>query len=259
MSKRALELLLVACLISGTLWAVNDSFVGKWKLNPSKSRFPDEMKVKAAGAKRYSFDFGAGFRETIRADGTDQPGIFGTTLSITVESPDTWKVVRKKGGHTLLTGRWKLSKDGKTLSDTYRENQPDGSMLSIDYVYKRRTAGSGFAATWESVSETMNSVYELQIQPYEGDGLTFLTPAEQETRNLKFDGKDYPDGEPAMSPDGASSGLRVNERTLEAIHKIKGKVTESRQIELSPDLKTLTMTVHAAGQRRPNILVFSRE
>ncbi len=132
-------------------------------------------------------------------------------------------------------------------------------MLSIDYVYKRTTAGSGFPATWESVSERMNSVYELQIRRYGGDGLTFITPAEQETRNLKFDGKDYPDGGPGMSPGGASSGLRVNERTLEATHKIKGKVTEVRHIELSPDLKTLTMTVHAAGQRKPNILVFSRE
>ena len=259
MSKRTLELLLVSCLISGTLWAVNDSFVGKWKLNPSKSRFPDEMKIKTAGVNRYAFDFGAGFRETIRADGTDQPGIFGTTLSVTVEGPDTWKVVRKKGGHTLLTGKWKLSKDSKTLNDAYRENQPDGSMLSIDYMYKRTTAGSGFAATWESVSERMNSVYELQIRRYGGDGLTFITPAEQETRNLKFDGKDYPDGGPGMSPSGASSGLRVNERALEATHKIKGKVIEFRHIELSPDLKALTMTVHAAGKRKPNILVFSRE
>ena len=135
MPKLAFQLMLVACLVAGTLCAADDPFVGKWRLNPSKSRFPDEMKVKADGANRYAFDFGAGNPETIVADGTDQPGIFGTTLSVTVEGPDTWKVVRKKGGRTLLTAIWKLSKDGKTLSDTYRENQPDGSTLSLDYVY----------------------------------------------------------------------------------------------------------------------------
>ena len=259
MLKHSFHLLLVACLVTGTLWAAEDPFVGKWKLDPSKSRFPDEMKVKAAGANRYAFDFGGGNPETIVADGTDQPGIFGTTLSVTVEGPDTWKVVRKKDGRTMLTGIWKLSKDGKTLSDTYRENQPDGSTLCLDYVYKRTTAGSGFAGTWESVSERMNSVYELQIQRYGGDGLTFITPAEKETRNLRFDGKEYPDAGPDVSPGSVSSGRRVNERTLEVTDKIKGKVTDIRQIELSPDLKTLTMTVHPAGQSKLNILVFDRE
>jgi len=258
MSKRTFQLLMVACVVTGTLWAADDPFIGKWKLNPSKSRFPDEMKVKAAGANKYAIDFGGGV-ETVVADGSDQPGHFGTTLSITVEGPDTWKVVRKKDGRTLLTGIWKLSNDDKTLSDTYRENQPDGSTLSMDYVYKRTTAGSGFAATWESVSEKMNSIYELEIQRYQGDGLTFITPSEEETRNLRFDGKEYPDVGPDVSPSSVSSGRRVNERTLEVTDKIKGKVMDTRQIKLSPDLKTLTMTVLPVGQSKPNILVFDRE
>jgi hypothetical protein len=56
-----------------------------------------------------------------------------------------------------------------------------------------------------------------------------------------------------------ASGRRVNERTLEVTDKIEGKVTDIRQIELSPDLKTLTMTVHPVGQSKPNTLVFDRE
>lgn len=259
MPKRVFCLLILAGLVTSTLRAVNGHLVGNWKLNASKSRFPDEMKVKAAGANSYAFDFGAGNTETIVANGTDQPGIFGTTLSVTVEGPHTWKVVRKRQGRTLLTAIWKLSKDGKTLSDTYRQNQPDGSTLSLDYVYKRTTAGSGFAATWESVSERMNSVYELQIQRYADDGLTFITPSEHETRNLKFDGKDYPDVGPDVSPGSASSGRRVAGRTLEVTDKIKGKVVDTRQIELSPDLKTLTMTLHRVGQNKPYVLFFDRE
>ena len=254
---------LLACVglarVPGTLWAANDTFVGKWKLNPSKSRFPDEMKVKAAGANKYTFDFGAGNPETIVADGTDQPGIFETTLAVTVEGPDTWKVVRKKGGRTLLTGIWKLSTDGQTLSDTFRQNQADGSTLSMDYVYRRTTAGSGFAATWESVSEKMNSAFELQVQPYEGDGLTFITPSEHATRNMRLDGKDYPNVGPAAPSGSVSSARRVNEHTLEMTDKIKDKVLDTRQVEVSPDSKTLTMTVHPTGQSRPSVLVFDRE
>ena len=259
MSKRTFSLLIAACLLASSLYAANDPFLGKWKLNPSKSRFPDEMKVTAAGTNKYVFDFGAGQTETIATDSTDQPGIYGTTLAVTVEDANTWKVIRKKDGRTLLTATWKLSDNGATLSDFYRQNAPDGSTISMDYVYKRTTPGSGFAATWDSVSEKMNSPYELEIKPYEDGGLTFITPAEGSTQNVKLDGEDHPDAGPDASPDSASSGRRMNDRTLEVIRKQKGEVRQSRDIELSPDLKTLTMTLHRPGEARQTILVFDRE
>lgn len=259
MSKRIFPFLLAACLLATTLWATNDAFVGKWKLNASKSRFPDEMKVTSAGANKYAFDFGAGQPETIVLDGTDQPGIRSTTLAVTVEAPNTWKVVRKKDGRVLLTATWKLSDNGTTLSDFYRQNAPDGSTLSMDYVYKRTTPGSGFAATWDSVSEKMNSPYELEIKSYEDDGLTFITPAEGSTQNVKLDGKDHPDVGPNASPDSVTSGRRVNEHSLQVTRKVKGEVRGTRNVELSPDLKTLTMTLHRAGRDTQTVLVFDRE
>src|SRR5215471_2061505 len=111
MFKRTLQLLVVACLLMGTLWAANDSFVGDWKLNPSKSKVVDVMKVESLGGNKYAFDFGGG-PENIAIDGTDQTGNFGSMLSVTVEGPDTWKVVRKMDGRMLLTATWKLSQDG---------------------------------------------------------------------------------------------------------------------------------------------------
>src|SRR5690242_8094748 len=127
MSKRIFQCLLAAGLLTTSLWAAKDAFVGKWKLNRSKRRSPDEMKVTAVSANKYACDFGGGNPETSMADGTDQPGIYGTTLAVTVEGPDTWKVVRKKDGHTLLTATWKLSDNGATLTDFYRQNAPDGT------------------------------------------------------------------------------------------------------------------------------------
>lgn len=85
MFKRALPLL-VPCLLAGTLWAATDPFVGDWKLNASRSKLTDVMKVESLGTSKYAFDFiGDGKGEAIVVDGTDQPGIFGTTLSVTVE------------------------------------------------------------------------------------------------------------------------------------------------------------------------------
>jgi len=259
MSKQTFQLLLAACLVTGALWAADDPFVGKWKLNPSKSKLTDQMKVEAVGANKYAFDFGGGIPETVVADGTDQPGNFGTTLSVSVEGPQTWKVVRKKDGRTLISAVWKLSEDGTTLGDAFTGIKADGSTMSLDYVYKRTAGTSGFSGTWESTSEKVNSVFEFQIQPYEGDGLSFIIPAEGETQNMKFDGKDYAKVGPDVVPGSASSGRRVNDRTLEMTDKIKGKVMDTRRIELSPDLKSLMMTVQSAGQSKSNILVFDRE
>ena len=217
------------------------------------------MKVTSAGQNRYVFDFGGGEGETILVDGTDQPGLFGTTLAVTAESPDTWKVVRKKEGRVLLTGIWKLSEDGKRLTDTFRANRPDGTISSLDYVYTRRTGGSGFPGTWESTSEKVNSSYEFQIEPWEGDGLSFVNPAQKSTKKMKFDGKDYATEGPDLPPGFVSSGRRVDPRTLEMTDKLQGKVRDVQEIKLSPDGKTLIMSVQPVARSKPNILVFDRE
>jgi len=258
MFKRTIQLLLVGWLAAAQLWAANDPFVGDWKLNPSRSKLTDEMKVESLGANKYAFDFGGG-SETVVIDGTDQPGVFGTTLSVAAEGPESWKIIRKKDGRMLLTANWKLSKDGNTLTDNFTGMNPNGSTYNVNYVYQRMAPGSGFAATWISTNETVNSVFVLQVRPYDGDGLSFVDPSREQTKNVKFDGKDYPTLGPNAPRGSVSSLRRVNERALEMTDKINGKVLDTRQIELSSDVKTLTMTVHIVGRSEPNILVFDRQ
>lgn len=260
MLSRTFRSLLVACLVTSAAWAANDPFVGKWKVNPSKSKLNDEMKVEVAGANRYTFTFAPGAVDTVVVDGTDQPALQGTTLSVTVKGPNSWEVVRKMKGRTLLTGYWTLSEDGKTLNDAYTEYAPDGSPSSIPYVYERTAGSSGFPGTWDSESEKVKAGIQLEIQPYEADGLSLNGPDAEINKKMKFDGNDYPDPDPSGDPGSASSGRRVNERSLEITDKFKDKITGTRQIELSTDLKILTMTVRLVGQSRPkSILVFDRE
>ena len=152
MLSRIFQLLLGACVVTSTVWAANDPFVGEWKVNPSKSKLNDEMKVEAVGANKYTFTFGPGQVDTVVADGSDQPALQGTTLSVTVEGPNNWKVVRRMKGRMLLTARWTLSEDGKTLNDAFTQYLPDGttlfshalpdgSTLFLPHVYER-TANS---------------------------------------------------------------------------------------------------------------------
>lgn len=259
MFRRTMQLLLVTYLASGAVWAATDPFVGEWTLNVSKSKVTDQMKVEEVGRDRYAFDFGGGDAETIVPNGTDQPGLAGSTLSVTIERPDSWKVVRKQQGRILLTAYWKLSKDGHTLTDDYTQFGPNGSTTSVKYVYNRTAGTSGFAGTWESTSSTLNSSYVLKVQPYEGDGLSFIYASQGVTRNVKFDGKDYPQVGPNAPPGSATSARRLNAHTLEITGKLNDKVVSTRENTLSSDRKTLTMTIRAAGRTAPSILVFERQ
>jgi hypothetical protein len=143
MLNRISQWLLVSGLVTGTLWPANGAFVGDWKLNPSRSKLTDVMKVESLGANKYTFNFGAG-PETIVVDGTDQPGHYGTTLSVAIEG-GTWKVIRKRDGRMQISAIWSLSEDGRTLTDHFTGFNANGSTYNLNYVYKRKAGGSGFA------------------------------------------------------------------------------------------------------------------
>ena len=49
-------------------------------------------------------------------------------------------------------------------------------------MYKRTAGTSGFAGTWESTSEALNSVFVLKVQPYEADGLSFIDPSRRDEK-----------------------------------------------------------------------------
>lgn len=257
MRMRSLRVLVMGCLVTGTLWAEGDPFTGKWKMDPAKSTTVDEMKVDSAGGNKYALDLGAGMIETITVDGTDQPGLYGTTLAITVEAPNQWKVVRKKDGTMELTGNWTLSADGGTLTDDYSEFDPKGAVTThLLYKYQRTGGGSGFAGDWVSTSQPTDSV-EVEIVAWEADGLSLTR--RQVTRHVKFDGKDYA-AEGANLPAGfGTSRRRVDAHTVELMDKIGDKAVDTQKMTVSEDGKTLTVTYQPAGRTRPNVLVFERE
>jgi hypothetical protein len=259
MRQQFVRVLVMMSLVSGTIWAASDPMAGNWKLNPAKSKLTDEMRVEAAGENKYTFIFSGDNSETIAADGTDQPGVFGSTFAVTVLDDHHWKVVRKVGGRLVVSAVWELSPDGNTLTDHFTGYRADGSTSNLLYVYARIGGTSGFPGTWESREEQVNSVYEMQIEAYGDSGLSFITPAQKMTRSVNFDGKDYAGTGPNLPEGYATSGRRMTGESVELTDKIKGKVLDTQQVELSADGKTLTVTTHIPGRTKPNIQVFERE
>jgi hypothetical protein len=237
------------------LWTANDPFVGKWKLDIFRSLIVDQMQVEVAGPNKFTFRFEGGPPETIAADGTDQPGYAGTNLSVTRNGARGLNVVRKKSGHVLLTAIWQLSQDGQSLRDDFTNVNSDGSTFTIRYLYRRKSGTSDFAGLWESTTPPVGLTYELQIQPYGGQGLSFIV--QSAVKNVTFDGRDHAVAGPV---EGASvSGRRPSERAIEVTNRVGGKISDKRTYRLSNDGKTLTVTVHPSGQTTPNVLVLARE
>ena len=55
-----------------------------------------------------------------------------------------------------------------------------------------------------------------------------------------------------------SSGKRLNGRTLEVTDKVKGQVVDHTTFEVSPDGKTLTLTIHETGQPNALTIVYDK-
>lgn len=256
MSKLRISLVLVASLMSCTAWAADAPFVGTWKLDPSQSRLTDQMKVESVEGKKFTVDFGGG-TESVTADGTDQPGYAGTTLAITLEGQDALQVVRKKDGRAVIKADWKL--DGDKLSDDFTSIAPDGTPSEFKYVYDRTTPTKGFVGTWESANVKVDFDLTIKIQPYEGSGLSVISPLSDKPKNLSFDGKDTPNLA-SNAPKGATySAKRMDDHTIEITDKLDGKTVDTQQYALSSDLKSLTLTIHRVGMRTPNVFVFDRQ
>jgi hypothetical protein len=232
--------------------------VGKWKVNPAKCKLTDEMRVEALGGNKYAITFGPGAVDTIVADGTDQPALRGTTLAVTIGGPNNWKVVRKQDGHMMVMGNWTLSGDGKRLNDEFTAYQSDGSTKTAHYVYARTAGAAGFIGTWDSVSAEVDPSLEVEILPSEGDGLSFKGPSEGMSGNFKLDGKEHPN--PNLGKGYSYSGRRIDHRSVEITDEFEGKARDTRKVQVSSDLKTLTIGLRLDGESEPrSVYVFERK
>src|SRR5215831_10376988 len=84
-----------------------------------------------------------------------------------------------------------------------------------------RRAAQVFRAPGDSVSAEVGSDIELEIQPYDGDGLSFSSHDLRTPQNIKFDGHDHPNAGPDVPSGSASSGRRMNRRGVEITNKIR--------------------------------------
>ena len=240
-------------------FAAGDSFVGKWMFKPKKSQLSGlTYKVEDAGNNQYRFVFGDD-AETVSLDGKPHLTKYGNTWSVTKSGPKAWHWVMKRNGQTTSDATWTVSEDGATSSYVSTETRPDGS-TSHDEVKLKRTAGtSGLIGTWKSTEIKIGSPDAIEIAAWETDGYSIKSPVYKGETNFKLNGKEFTPKGPRVAKGTTVSGKRIDDRTMELVYKLKGKISETDHWKLSTDGKTLTNTVRYPGVDKEELGVYERQ
>ncbi|MGH9772049.1 MAG: hypothetical protein ACRD4Q_10185 [Candidatus Acidiferrales bacterium] len=255
--KRFLFVTVLTALASASLWAADDPFVGTWKGTQHDSA-GQVQQINNLGGNKYDWTYGDNHL-TIIADGADHPYRFGGTYSMKQESPDKWVFTHKQDGRLTTVSTWTLLGGGQQWNIEKKGTRPDGSPLKFESTRTRVGTGSGFAGKWELKNETFSSAPVMIIKPYGNGGLSFRWPRDKEHQDIKFDGKDYPDVGPRVPHGSTSSAKRTDEHTIQATDKLNGKVTDTQELKVSEDDRTLTETIHVKGEQKPIVNVWKKQ
>jgi hypothetical protein len=244
---------------AGALAAADNPFVGKWKLNLTKSEFtgttitylqtgPDEMQATAEG-QSYKF----------KMDSKEYPAFFGSVAAWKQLDGSTWETTSKTNGIVTNTDTVRVSADGKTMTVISRGKKPNGESFEDSGTLERVSGGPGLAGKWKTTKVNISSPEMMEIAPYEGDGISFKIAAYDLIVKAKFDGKDYPGTGPTVPPGMMLSLKKTGARSFEMTGKMSGKTVYTEIYSLSADGKTLTSVGMAPGTSEKVKAVYDRQ
>jgi hypothetical protein len=250
--------IVLICSVSSSL-AAADPFLGKWKLDLAKSRLTGQsILIEEVSGNNYMFKEDE-HSDTILADGLDHPTHFGETMSIVKKTADEWAIAYKKDGRVLMNTVWKVSADGQTMTYIATGTRPNGQGFKNQLTAKRTAGNAGLVGTWESTDVKLSAPDEIRIESYDRDGHTIIFPARKATIRMKYNGRNYREEGPTVEDGSTSSGRRIDERTIDTIERINGKIVETARATISADGKTQTIVGTEPGAKNPVVLVYERE
>jgi hypothetical protein len=252
MLSKLLSVVVFLLALSATLYADNP-FVGKWRIDKSKSRIAGSIdSVTAAGPNTWTFAFG-NFSWTVKADGTQQSTPFGTS-AMKIINPTSWQFTNMTKDKPSGTETWVLAADGQSMTRTFTGTQATGQPFSGVANLKRIAGTRGFAGTWQS-TEVQMTFTEVDIAANGDHGVSLLLPGDGTKYSLKLDGQQYPEGCPRVPTGMTVSAKLTGPRTVAATTRQNGKVLDTEEWEVSTDGSTFTYTEHDAGAAQPVVII----
>jgi len=222
--------------------------VGKWKTNLAKSDFGQiTMTLESLPGGEWQVT-AVGVTYKFKMDGADYPDGMGGTAAWRATERNTWELVGKANGKVTGTDTFRLSQDGKTLTDVSKQMKAEGGSIDSTTVYERVSGGPSLAGKWKTKKVSGGSGV-MEMAASGPDGLVVKDLDMEMTCNAKLDGKDYPCIGPMMPPD-FTIALKSAGRSLEVTLKNSGKPFLQGTYTVSADGKSMTETgVSTAGDK----------
>lgn len=249
---------ILASITSVGLLLAGDSIIGRWKLDPAKSKFTgDSLSFeKTADGMRWS---AGGESYSFKTDGNDAPAVFGYTAAWKQVSDHSWETANKLQGKLINTDYITLSADGKTLTMVTKGVKPDGTPYNDETVYKRESGKEGLAGKWRNKQVKVSAPGTMEFSENDSGGLKWRSIEYQTEWNGKLDGNDYPATGPTVPKDVTLSLKRLGPNSIESTTKMNGKGIYRGTMTVSADGKTLTSTGSPIAVHEPTTAVYDRQ
>ena len=244
--------LLSVCSFAALTMAATLPYAGKWKVNLAKSDFGQTTVTieSLPGGQWQSTAFGITYK--FKMDGNDYPDNMGGTAAWKAVDRNTWELVAKANGKVTETDTFKLSADGKTLTDAVRQMKADGGSIDSTTVYQRVSGGPSLAGKWRT-QKVSGASGVIELTPSGTDGLAFKDPDMGMSCDAKLDGKDYPCTGPMLAP-GFTVAMANKARSLDLTVKKDGKPFFTATYTVTADGKSMTEAGTLASGEKIKVL-----
>jgi len=248
------RLVFLLTLISAVISAAADApYIGKWKVNSSKSQLTDVVTIEKLPSGEMRFEE-SGFAYTFKLDGKEYPTPDGGTASWKAVSADKWEVTNRANGKVNATITLSLS--GDTLSSMAMIPQSDGKDIMTTSTSKRISGGPGMVGKWQGKQADAGSLW-LEVALNGADGITLKAP--NSMCAAKFDGKPYPMTGSGDGPKQTMSFHKTGPASFETETFLDGKPFFKDVYVASADGKILTDTGTPESTKKPLKVVFDRQ
>jgi hypothetical protein len=233
------QLALLCGLVSAGL-AADLPYVGKWKVNLSKSDFGQTTVTfeSLPSGEWQTSSFGVTYK--FKMDGQDNPDGMGGTAAWKAVDANTWELVARANGKITETDTFKLGSDGKSLTQNAKQLKLDGGSIETTTVYERASGGPSLAGKWKTKKVSGGSG-TMEMTSSGTDSLTFKDLDMGMVCDAKLDGKDYPCTGPLL-PTGFTVALKNTARALDLTVKKDGKPFFKSTYTVAADGKSMTET-----------------
>ena len=259
--KKSFWISVVLCVVAAgaELSAAENPFVGTWKLNPAKSKFTGSTITFDQLPSGEWKTTAAGMSYTFRTDGKEYQALFDRKVTWNQANDRTYGSTVTFGGKTLVTERYEIAPDNKTMTVTAEGTTPSGDKFKEVSSYGRESGSTGLAGKWRSDKIQISSPMALEIKAHGSNGISMAIPQYKASVDLSFDGAESKPVGPTMPPGMAFSAKKLDERSFEFVEKHNGKPVASMTFKVSADGKTLTESGKPAGVDEPYTAIYDRE